>query len=82
MKKDEFKQRIKKLNLTQENFAELFNQGYSTVKGWKVPPVWVDYILDYLELSNQLSEAEISKQKIKDLNQKVQNLDSKNKTKN
>ena len=82
MEKEEFKQKLKNLELTQEKFAKLFELGYSTVKGWKRVPVWVEYVLDYLELVANLNDIENIKTRVKnsmkqreELIRKVQKLD-------
>jgi len=82
MIKAELKQKLEKLNLTQEKFAMIFEIGYSTVKGWKDTPIWVEYVLDYLELVKNLNDIEDVKTKVKDstikrkgLISKVQKLD-------
>jgi hypothetical protein len=88
MKKEEFKQKLQHLNLTQEKFAKLFELGYSTVKGWKTTPIWVEYVLEYLELSSNLSsieslqvELQSSKSRREELIIKVRNIDLENKKK-
>jgi hypothetical protein len=65
MRKEEFKDRLKEIDLTQENFAKLFGIGYSTVKGWKITPIWVEYVLDYLELASYMNNIENAKLEVK-----------------
>lgn len=74
MKKEEFKQKLENLGLTQEKFAILFELGYSTVKGWKETPVWVEYVLDYIELANNFNDIENVKIRIKNSNSKRKEL--------
>lgn len=74
MKKEDFKQKLENLELTQEKFAKLFGLGYSTVKGWKDTPVWVEYVLEYLELATNLNDIENAKTRVKNSNGKIKEL--------
>ena len=60
MTKEEFKQRLNKLDLSLKDFSKISNTAYSTIRNWgyklnkdskaEVPiPNWVDSMLDYYE---------------------------------
>lgn len=75
MNKKEFKQKLKDLKLNQKKFAELTDYSYSAVKGWKETPKWVEFVLSYLEITNNIKEMVEISQNIQLLKEKVQKLD-------
>ena len=75
MNREEFKKKLKDLKLSQKKFAEFTEYSYAAVKGWKETPKWVEFVLSYFEIANNVKEmAEIS-HNIQSLKEKVQKLD-------
>lgn len=58
MKKERFKERLKKLNINQKEFAKLIGYSYSAVKGWDETPIWVNYVLNYFEIEKNVDNME------------------------
>jgi predicted Zn-dependent peptidase len=60
MKKHQFDEKLKKLNLTKKKFAELSHMSYNTVLNWndttKPIPKWVYSWLFYYEKAQNLNE--------------------------
>lgn len=54
MTREEFKKRLKKLNISQKDFANEMEYSYSAVKAWSEVPKWVEVVLLYKELMNVL----------------------------
>lgn len=52
--KEQFKDKLVKYDMTQNDFSELTGCAYITVKKWKdyKIPLWVDYIFNYLEIKS------------------------------
>ena len=54
MTREEFKKRLKKLKISQKDFAKEMEYSYSAVKAWSDVPKWVEMVLLYKELVNVL----------------------------
>jgi hypothetical protein len=75
MNKKAFKQKLKGLKLNQKKFAELTEYSYSAVKGWEETPKWVEFVLSYFEILDNVEEMGVVANNIQSFIEKVQNLD-------
>ncbi len=52
--KDQFKNKLKNLSMSQNDFSKLTGCAYITIKRWKDNriPLWVDYVLSYMEIKS------------------------------
>ncbi|WP_333804910.1 hypothetical protein [Sulfurospirillum sp.] len=78
MNRKEFKEALKKLQITQEQFANEVGYSYAAVKGWDIIPKWVPMVLNYKMLLKSFHNTESISTTInilKQLQEKVQNLD-------
>lgn len=70
MKREDFKTRLKEIGITQKSFAIATGYGYSTVKGWKTIPRWVNVVLDCLEVMIEVESIDDSLRALTKLNNK------------
>lgn len=88
MTKEEFCDRLKKLNLTQKDFAEIANIPYSTLNNWGASangkiiqvPSWVDPFLKYYSQSKNYDR--IKKQVVQLLLEEMRKYKENSKNKN
>jgi len=52
--RNEFKEKLKAIGITQKKFASITGQGYSTVKNWNSIPQWVEVMVRYMEVISGL----------------------------
>lgn len=51
----EFRKKLRELNLTITKFSKICGIGYSTAKDWKVTPNWVPFVLNYMQITQNLN---------------------------
>ena len=57
MNKKDFKEKLRRIGLTQKKFASIVDYSYSAVKGWQTVPRWAEMIIDYLEVLHKVDKA-------------------------
>jgi transcriptional regulator with XRE-family HTH domain len=60
MDRKEFVSRLRKIGISQKEFAKITGYSYQTVKQWNEFYPWIDHFLDYLELLKKDSDQFIS----------------------
>jgi hypothetical protein len=50
----EFRDKLKDLELSITKFAKICGVGYSTAKDWKITPKWVPFVLNYIQITQNM----------------------------
>lgn len=74
MTRENFKYRLKNIELNQKNFAKITGYGYSTVKGWESIPQWVDVVLNYMEVFHKMRSVDKALSFLEDIKKDIHDL--------
>jgi predicted transcriptional regulator len=51
----EFRKKLKELKLSITKFSKICGVGYSTAKDWKITPKWVPFVLNYIQITQNMN---------------------------